>query len=674
MGDFGKKLNNAKDIYLKAEKTVFNSSKWKIWSIMWLVVAVFFFGWNISLISKGVSARSVEEKQPEANVVSDENIDASNTKVETADTENSEITTVQNESSASDYVVQANGNAETTARSNTSGKTYKLFFDVKCAENLFFNKDDIEILIDGQRVGYVPHGWESAGFVNVSEGEHVIKLSSSSNYTRSILVDKDATFSCSVTVDFSELDISDYSYSEGISSDADVFNDIPGTYYGAQGSGLVIFNDLTAEHYESSFEDEVAKGCYWFYKDGMLNIKLSRPNVTVFARMNNDDSSSFILASKSSSWREEEYIKVSDETAALSVGEYRNLIASGEKKAQISKVVASIDVIGTVDKNSGDAIKNARTLYEGLSSEDKSQIGNIGVLEAAEASYRTVMKAEIEKAIDGIGEVSLDSEGSIIDIQKQYNLVDEETKKSIENYDTLVQAEETLSQLKVQNVTALISEINVDKLSLDDENAVSSAEREFNRLSKEEQELVENAAVITDAKTKISDLKQAEIERKKAEKEKALNDALAKLTKEEDKVTDITYYKPSTYPKYLNNKTFALPYLAVQGDNVTVRMKLDFYGSTWLWWHTITFAIDDYKYTKKYYDITRDIDNSGNVVEFIDVECGNEELVMLSKIADSNETIVRFQGDDYKKDLTLSSKDKKAIGEVMEAYRQLKAR
>ena len=45
-----------------------------------------------------------------------------------------------------------------------------------------------------------------------------------------------------------------------------------------------------------------------------------------------------------------------------------------------------------------------------------------------------------------------------------------------------------------------------------------------------------------------------------------------------------------------------------------------------------------------------------------------KDIEMLQAIADSEETIVRFQGDNYHYDLTISASDKKAIQSVLTAY------
>lgn len=48
-------------------------------------------------------------------------------------------------------------------------------------------------------------------------------------------------------------------------------------------------------------------------------------------------------------------------------------------------------------------------------------------------------------------------------------------------------------------------------------------------------------------------------------------------------------------------------------------------------------------------------------------------IEMLEKIANSKETIVRFQGDQYYYDVTVKSSDKTAISQVLTAYEALKS-
>lgn len=78
-----------------------------------------------------------------------------------------------------------------------------------------------------------------------------------------------------------------------------------------------------------------------------------------------------------------------------------------------------IDAIGDVTLNSEEAITAAREAYEALTEEQKNQVSNYKVLTAAEAALQALKKAEqaeidaVEARIDAIGNVTLDSEGAI---------------------------------------------------------------------------------------------------------------------------------------------------------------------------------------------------------------------------------------------------------------------
>lgn len=656
MDEYKDKINGAVEKYLKIEKLVLSGFKGKVITVIWYIGVTFFFIWVLTLIGRGTHTKPVTDSKTSINS------GISNMSDSTLDDKKGSIAG----SNVKEKNIQDSDKVVTDKKD-----TCKIFFDVKCAENLFFNKNNIEIYVDGNKIGFIPHGWEFTSFINLPKGEHEVKLISSSSYTRSIIVDKDATFKCYLTVDFSKLDINDFSFSEGIPENEQLITDIPGTYYGMSGSGLVIFDDYTAEYFYKT--DEKVTDGYWYLLDERLNLKFIEPACKFYANISSNNMDRMILVDSSSS-KEQVFIKISNENVRLSTAEFTSLISNGEVKAKVSNVISIIDSIGTVDKDSGEKIHEAIALYEELDDASKAKIDNYEILEKAEEKFNSIMKAEIEHAIDSIGEVTLDSQGLITEARRLYDASSDTIQKSVENYEVLEQAEESLLQLRAQNIIELIDDINIKKLTLDDEDKIASIEEEYNRLSDKEKEYVENSNVIEEAKVKIEELKKAEEERKIAEKEKELKNALAKLTKTEDKVSGITYYKPSTYPKYLNNKTHATPYLVVKDGKVRVRMIFDFYGSTWIYWSEVIVAVDDYRYKKDfgYFGVNREVDNSGDVVEYVDIQCGNEEIEMLSLIADSDETIVRFQGENHKKDLTLSSKDKKAIGQVMDAYYLLK--
>ena len=114
-----------------------------------------------------------------------------------------------------------------------------------------------------------------------------------------------------------------------------------------------------------------------------------------------------------------------------------------------------IDAIGEVTLESEDAITSARAAYDALTEEQQKQVGNYKVLTAAEAALAALKKAEqaeidaVEAKIDAIGDVTLNSEKAITAAREAYEALTDAQKARVENYDTLIAAEQKLAELKL---------------------------------------------------------------------------------------------------------------------------------------------------------------------------------------------------------------------------------
>ena len=281
-----------------------------------------------------------------------------------------------------------------------------------------------------------------------------------------------------------------------------------------------------------------------------------------------------------------------------------------------------------------------------------------GQSEAAAASQK------LETAIEGIGTVSLEKQSEVADIRKQYNQASDEVQAAVKNYDVLVQAEQEISNLKVEYVVQLIQEIG--DVSLESEEKIRKAQTEYNSLTNNEKEQVTNYSDLTAANDKLTSLIQAE-------KERILQEALEPLLEDTDKVQGITWYLPSALPWFNYTRPYVLPYLGIKGESAILRIRYYYTGEDWIFFDRLVFAIDGETYYKSlnYSDINRDT-HSGDVWEGADIVASSEDLELLQKIADSKETIIRFQGDRIY-DLTVSDSDKTAIKQVLTAYEAQKS-
>lgn len=296
---------------------------------------------------------------------------------------------------------------------------------------------------------------------------------------------------------------------------------------------------------------------------------------------------------------------------------------------------------------------------------------------------------QVDDLIVNLGTISLESSDAVAAAEKAYGALTEEEKQELDNYSDLVEARKTLDKLLAEKkaaeeaaakaakekqqkeaaeaVAALINAIGT--VSSESKKAIEDARAAYNKLDSEAKKLVENVKVLEDAEAEYKKLKKAEAAK-----------LLANLRVEGDEVRNINFYYPMALPYYsslgywaADVRSFVLPYIGMQGDSVWMRMLCHYTADDWIFFEKITFAVDDERYYKyfNYYDVVRD-NEYGDIWETGDIEVGESELEILRAIADSEKTIVRFEGDEYYDDIIISSTDKQAIREMLQIYDALK--
>ena len=137
-----------------------------------------------------------------------------------------------------------------------------------------------------------------------------------------------------------------------------------------------------------------------------------------------------------------------------------------DKKAA-AEVDKKIEAIGTVTLDSESKINEARNAYNGLTADQKSYVTKLGTLEAAETKLAELKKAaaeeeekqqqiakdkaaaaEVDKKIEAIGTVTLDSESKITEARSAYNGLTADQKGYVTKLATLEDAEDRLAELK----------------------------------------------------------------------------------------------------------------------------------------------------------------------------------------------------------------------------------
>lgn len=345
-----------------------------------------------------------------------------------------------------------------------------------------------------------------------------------------------------------------------------------------------------------------------------------------------------------------------------------SLTACGKSEAA-KAVDALIDGIGEVTLDSEAAIAAAEDAYAALTAEDQEDVDQ-GKLQAARDTYeQLVLQAQADEviaAIAAIGTVTADSGEAIGAARQLYESCDPAVQALVANAGDLEAAESSLSEIRVRAVSELIDAIG--QVSMDSAGKIDEAQAAFDALGEADQAKVANAAVLESAAEELTAVKKA-----------AAEQLLAGFKKEEDKVRGLKFYFPSAFPYYTDYwatdvRCFALPYLGQDSSSTWLRFICNYTGDDWIFFKKLTFAIDDERYTKSfnYFDVTRD-NAYGDVWEYVDVDVseGNYEEI-LQAIVDSTETIIRFEGDDYHYDLTVSAGDKEAIRQMLTVYQALK--
>lgn len=340
-----------------------------------------------------------------------------------------------------------------------------------------------------------------------------------------------------------------------------------------------------------------------------------------------------------------------------------SLAACGKSEAA-KAVDDQIAAIGEVTLESETAISEAEAAVDALADEDREQLDNVDKLEQARADYEALVLAgkvsEVEDAIAAIGTVTLESADAITSARSLYDSSEADVRSAVSNLGDLEAAEAALSDLRVAETVSLIDAIGT--VTLENAAAVDAAQASYDSLSEADAAKVTNADVLTAAADQLKALKQ--------EQAQAL---LANMRVEKDEVRGLTFYYSKTQPYYADERCYVLPYIGQDSTHTWLCAQYHYMDyDNWVFWTNLTFAVDDQRYYKyfNYFDVVRD--NDTEVWEYVNTaDVTEDDIEMFWAIANSEKTIVRFEGDEYYSDFTVSQADKDAIREILTAYEAL---
>ena len=357
--------------------------------------------------------------------------------------------------------------------------------------------------------------------------------------------------------------------------------------------------------------------------------------------------------------------------------------SKSEAATAFEDLVAKIE---TVTLDSEGAIVAAENAYRALSDEEKSSVADSNdILVAKRAEYDALQaqmqaKAEQEERlnavvtlIESIGDITLDSEAAITAAEEAYEKLPAEEKTMIAAaaeklaecraaYESAVAEQMAAHAAEVTNAIDAIGEVTIDSKT-----AIEQARNLYNALTDEEKNLVSNYTILETAEADYAVIWEAE-------KQRIISEYSKKFEIDTDPIEGISWYMHENMPDYIDTRSYIIPYIGVRSSNAWICIRYNYTADSWIFWEKLTIMADGVKYYKSvgYRDTIRD--NDTEVWEYWDEALNykqsldSEQLQMLQAIADSEETIIRFEGDEYYYDLYVTDKDKQMIRDTLTLY------
>ncbi|WP_099205662.1 hypothetical protein [Scatolibacter rhodanostii] len=164
-----------------------------------------------------------------------------------------------------------------------------------------------------------------------------------------------------------------------------------------------------------------------------------------------------------------------------------------EAVSSLEEKIAALSPV-TIDKEND--IKQVRQLYDSMDSEWKKTVSSVNQLEKAEqeieARYNQLIEP-ISAAIKAIGDVTLDSEPTIVKARALYDESDHSIKAKIPNESVtiLIEAEKGLNVLKLEAAAAPVVEA-INHISIDSQASITQARTTYDALPDKVKQYVTN--------------------------------------------------------------------------------------------------------------------------------------------------------------------------------------
>jgi hypothetical protein len=175
------------------------------------------------------------------------------------------------------------------------------------------------------------------------------------------------------------------------------------------------------------------------------------------------------------------------------------------------------------------------------------------------------------------------------------------------------------------------------------------------------------------AKVLLSKIEQANRDAAKRDA-KALaakrDSALSQLRKKHDDMSEITTYQDPSSPRHVNSRSNLMALIGEKaGVKPILMMAIYYVADDWLFVQSYMIKADSERFTVTpgLMEVERD-NGSGQIWEWYTTMPGPDETRMLNAVATSKTATIRYVGQNYYKDRTITEAEKDALCNVLDAY------
>lgn len=197
---------------------------------------------------------------------------------------------------------------------------------------------------------------------------------------------------------------------------------------------------------------------------------------------------------------------------AITAGAF--FLTDGFRSAEVRDLQKEINAIGEVTLDTARYIELARENYDRLQPNDKERVKNLAMLETAEEQYALLVTkknaADFDAQTAKLGDITLDSEEMINNLRSAYNALSQEEKGYVTSEKSLVNAEEQLRMLHLQQRAEKADEriAALGEITLGSDKALEAVYDEVSELPQEVRSLMKNLPLLKEKQDTLEKLRE----------------------------------------------------------------------------------------------------------------------------------------------------------------------